>query len=82
MTTKQELHRIVDELPGSVLPEAKRRLESLRAADDPVLQAILRAPVDDEPETEEERAATREARDALARGETFTLDEVRRELGL
>jgi hypothetical protein len=41
------------------------------------------APVDDEPETEEERAAVREARESMARGEKgIPHEEVRNELGL
>jgi hypothetical protein len=53
----------------------------LRATTDPVLRALLEAPLDDEPETEEERQAVHEAREELARGEVRTLEEVRRELG-
>jgi hypothetical protein len=47
----------------------------------PVLRALLEAPLDDEPETEEERCAVQEAREELARGKVRTLEEVRRELG-
>lgn len=46
------------------------------------LRALLEAPLDDEPETEEERRAVHAAREDLARGEVRTLEEVRRELGL
>jgi hypothetical protein len=49
---------------------------------DPVLRALLEAPPDDEPETEQERQAVQAAREKLARGEVRTLEEVRRELGL
>ncbi|HEY7060672.1 MAG TPA: hypothetical protein VII06_04275 [Chloroflexota bacterium] len=37
--------------------------------DDPVLRAILTAPYDDEPETDEERESVRGARTEAARGE-------------
>ena len=67
MTTKETLHRLIDERPEAVLSEAERYLAALR--DDPVLRAILTAPVDDEPETAEERAAVAEARAEAARGE-------------
>jgi hypothetical protein len=41
------------------------------------------APLDDEPETEEERAAVAEAKRELAAGEpTVRLEQVKRELGL
>jgi hypothetical protein len=49
---------------------------------DPIRRALLTAPWDDEPETEDERQAVQETRDELARGEIYPLDEVRRELGL
>jgi hypothetical protein len=46
-----------------------------------MLAAFLAAPIDDEPVTEEEGRAVGEARAAYRRGETFTLDEIRDELG-
>jgi hypothetical protein len=67
MTSKQTLYQLIDELPEAVLPEVERYLESVR--DDPVLRAILTAPMDDEPETDEEREDVREARAEAARGE-------------
>jgi hypothetical protein len=51
---RQELHTLVDHIPASDLPAARKML---RALADPVELAILNAAVDDEPETEEERAA-------------------------
>lgn len=53
-------------------------LERLAAAGDPVAQALLDAPEDDEPVTEEDLAAVRE-RDPSTR---LTAEEVRRRLGL
>ncbi len=47
MTTKEALYRLINELPDTVLPEAERYLAALR--DDPVLRALVTAPVDDEP---------------------------------
>jgi hypothetical protein len=46
-----------------------------------VRRALLDAPLDDAPETEDERRAMQEARDELARGKVRTLEEVRRQLG-
>ena len=40
------------------------------------------APLDDEPTTAEDLAAISEARGQIARGEVFTSEEVRRQLGL
>ena len=82
MPTRDTLHRLIDELPESDLTAAERFLNYLRATADPVLRALLEAPLDDEPETEEERHAVQEAREELARGEVRTLEEVRRELGV
>ena len=82
MPTRDMLHRLIDELPESELAAAERFLYYLRATTDPVLRALLEAPPDDEPETEEERRAVQEAREELARGEVWTLEDVRRELGV
>jgi hypothetical protein len=82
MSARDSLHRLIDELPESELTAAERFLHYLRATADPVLRALLEAPLDDEPETDDERQAVQEAREELARGEARTLEEVRRELGL
>jgi hypothetical protein len=76
MTTKEALHRLVDELPE----EQAERL--LRAIADPVLQARALAPIDDEPETPEETAAVAEGIADLERGDVFTTEQLRRELGI
>jgi len=81
MTTKQDLHQIVDELPDWLLPEAARALQPLRAAqDDPVLRALMEAPEDDEPLTEEDIAAIEEGRAEMARGEWIPWEEVKARL--
>ena len=49
-------------------------------AADAVLLAALLAPIDDEPETAEEREAVAEARADYAAGRAKTMGEVRREL--
>jgi hypothetical protein len=51
---RNELHTLVDHIPESDVPTARK---VLRALADPVELAILTAPVDDEPETEEEQAS-------------------------
>ena len=82
MNLKDRVHRLVDELPESELTIAERFLQYLRLTTDPVQRALLEAPWEDKPETEEEHQAVQEAREELARGERRTLEEVRRELGL
>ena len=51
---RRELHTLVDHIPESDVPAARK---VLRALADPVELAILAAPLDDEPETKEERAS-------------------------
>ena len=50
MPTRDSFHRLIDELPESELAAAQRFLHYLGATADPVLRALLEAPVDDEPE--------------------------------
>jgi hypothetical protein len=76
MTTKADLHRLVDELPDAAADEAARRLTELR---DPVLAALLNAPDDDEPVTDEDLTAIAEAEEDIARGDVLTLAEWRRQ---
>jgi hypothetical protein len=82
MPMRDTLHQLIDELPESELATAERFLNYLRATADPVLRTLLEAPLDDEPETDEERHAVQKAREELVRGEVRTLEEVRRELDL
>ena len=82
MTTKEELHRLVEELPKNELPAARRYLEYLRNMGDPLLRALMEAPLDDELETDTERAAVQEAWEAVTRGEVVSDEELRIELGL
>ena len=79
-SVRQQLHTLVDELPESELYTAKRFLGYLHDTSDPVLQALLQAPEDDEPETPEEAAAVQEAWEAYRRGEARPWGEVRQEL--
>ena len=72
--TKAELHKIVDELPEESVDVAGALLR--RAAEEPEVAQLLMAPWDDEPETEEEKAAVRQALNEPG----IPLDQVRREL--
>jgi hypothetical protein len=82
MTTKETLHKLVDFLPESEWEEIRQMLEERLAKHDPVLRAFLTAPEDDEPETEEERAAVEEAYEDLKAGRVVPWKEVKRELDL
>lgn len=83
MTAKEKLHHLVDRLPEGEVQAAERYLEYLSVAQqDPFLQTVFNAPLDDEPETDEERAAIADARAALRRGDVVSDEQVRRDLGL
>jgi len=74
---RQELHALVDHIPESELVAVRK---ILRALMDPLDLALLTAPLDDEPETEEERA---EVEQALAEpGAGTPHEELLREFGL
>ncbi len=77
MTIREELHKLVDALPESDVPTTRKFLRSLL---DPVELSLLTAPFDDEPETEEERAAVETA---LSNPRPdIPMEEVLREYGL
>ncbi len=59
MSAREELHHLVDQIPEADVLAARRLLHSLM---DPVERALLLAPIDDEAETEDERAAVDAAR--------------------
>ena len=87
MTVKDELRRIVDEMPddmpASELIAAKRFLEYLRERwSDPVIRVLEEAPYEDEAIPDTEENAVQEAREALVRGEVVSDEDLRRELDL
>lgn len=75
---KQDLHRLVDELPDSELFSAKRFLEHLRNMGDPLVRKLMEAPYSDP--TEEELAALDEAYEDIAARRILSHEEVRRRL--
>ncbi len=82
MTAREALHQLIDELAENELGRIEQLIQAVRdGADDPLLRALLLAPWDDEPETDEERAAIQEGLDDLARGKVVSHEELRRELG-
>jgi hypothetical protein len=80
MPTKQQLHDLVDRLPDESTDAALRVLAGLAA--DPALNALLVAPLDDEPYTGQQRREDAETIAAIERGEGITTDELSRQLGL
>lgn len=79
-TTKDDLRRLVDQLPESEFHAARRYLEYLRSMGAPLLRALQEAPEDDEPTSPEEDAAAEAAWQEYLRGEGIPLDQVKREL--
>lgn len=57
--TRKLAHRLIDYLPETQLTALVQLLEAIV---DPVATALRNAPLDDEPETEDEMAAVTEAR--------------------
>ncbi len=80
MTTKERLHKLVDELSDQEAEAALVIVE--RRRDDPMLHALAAAPLDDEPSNADEDASAAEALDAYRRGEGMSTDELRSELDL
>ena len=80
MTIKDRLYQLIDELPEGDLPTAERMLCNLGETTDPVLKALMAAPWDDEPETEEERKAVEEAEEDVKAGRVVSHEEARRQL--
>lgn len=73
MTTKDALHRLIDALPEQ---DVERVFTAVADQLHPAIRAALTAPIDDEPETDEEAAAVDEARRDLAAGNWVRDDEL------
>ena len=59
MSDRQDLHTLIDHIPATDVPATRKFLRAM--IEDPLELSILTAPLDDEPESEEERAAVAEA---------------------
>jgi hypothetical protein len=80
MTTKERLHRLVDELSE---PEAGATLLVVeRHRGDAMLQTLADASLDDEPTSKTEDRSAREALAAYRRGEAIDAATLKHELGL
>ena len=80
-STRQLAHQLIDRLPDAQLSGLVQFLEIIV---DPVAAALRNAPVDDEPETEDEKRAVAVARDWLQKngGKGIPHAEAMRRLGL
>lgn len=81
MSEREHAHELIDRLPETQLSALVGLLETII---DPVTAALRNAPIDDEPETEEETQAVAEARNWLTKrgGKGIPHDEAMRRLGL
>jgi hypothetical protein len=78
VTAKERLRNLVEDLSEEEAASALVIVERRRA--DPMLQALDAAPPDDEQSTPDEDSTAREAREAYARGEAISADELKRDL--
>lgn len=80
MTTKERLHKLVEELSDQEAEAALVIVE--RRRDDPMLHALASAPLDDEVSEGDEDASAAEALAAYRRGEGVSPQQLRAELDL
>jgi hypothetical protein len=87
MTAKDQLKKLIDELPEAIagqlldFAEFLRQKESRRAYE-AGLAVLNAAPPDDEPDSEAERQESRRAREEYQREGGTRLEDLRAELGL
>jgi hypothetical protein len=81
MTTREQAHKLLDELPESEIEPVLEFIASRRDEDDPLVAAFRDAPQDDEPWSAEDETAAAEGRADIAAGRTVSLDQALRELG-
>ena len=80
MKTREDLHRLIEELPEGEVQSAGRYLEYLRNLSDPLVSLLLEAPEDDEETTDEEDEAAAEAWQEYLKKGGREWEQVRREL--
>ena len=76
---RQQAHALLDQLPAEQVAAIRGLLETML---DPLDRKLALAPIDDEPETEEERRAVGEAMDSLRRNGGVPMEEVLADFGL
>ena len=82
MVTREDLHNMIDFLPDSILAAGGQAFLDFLKKEDQVLYALIVAPEDDEPETEEERAEVADAYADIAQGNVISHEELKQKLGL
>jgi hypothetical protein len=76
MIARDDLHAMLDAIPEERLAAAR---EALAALADPVWLALMNAPDDDEPLTDDDLQAIADGRDDAENRRTITLDEYERQ---
>ena len=78
---REHAHKLIDRMPEAQLSGLVQLLESIV---DPAMAALRSAPIDDEPETDQEQAAVADAKTWLQEngGKGFWHSEAIRRLGL
>lgn len=80
MSHKQQAHELLDRLAPDQLAAVVNLLQVMTL--DPVARAIANAPIDDEPESEQERQAVAEADEWLKQNRPIPFEEVLADFGL
>jgi hypothetical protein len=75
--TRERLHELLDDVPDDRLADVEAAIVDAAAPYRPIEDA----PEDDEPLTDEDLEAIHEGREAYARGEYITDDELKRRMG-
>jgi hypothetical protein len=76
MSSREALHRLIDNLPEQDVPTATRVLEALRATGDPVRWALDNAHPDDEPDEDDLDGGLTEARQEAEAGRGISTEEL------
>lgn len=79
---REQVVRLVEQLPDQEIPAAGRYLEQLVESADPFCKHLMEAPEDDEVLSEKGKRLLDEGYEDLDAGRTHTLEEVKRELDL
>lgn len=77
---RERLSRLLDDLTEDELQTVETFVEFVHEHGGPLLRKLMSAPLDDEPVSDEEEEAVREAWEAVEEGDVYTLEEVRKEL--
>ena len=81
-TTRQELKDLIDCVPTDELIAVKRYIQYIIDMQDPLLKKLADAPVDDEPLTNSDLAALKEAWEDVVAGNLISNDELKERLGI